>query len=156
MEDRIKNMKAEELQIGDIVNYRFSPSQCVVTGINVVFNGREMITLIDANGETYSVIKDLNDIEPILITQPFLDNNDFVSTHNKEWGVKLISEFDWVMLWCENYWVGVKQIRANLWKIHVQGDTANMDGGVCHIHDLQHAIRACGIKKEIRPGWQKN
>lgn len=96
-----------------------------------------------------SIFVSSESLEPIPITVDFLKFNDFVETTLDKDYTQKVTGYDWVMRWCENYWVAVKQVRANLWKIYIQGDSANLDGGVTSVHDLQNKMKFCGIDKHL-------
>lgn len=141
-------MEVNELMIGDWVMLRNTPAW--ITAINPS-NGyaitKDQISVRISDDTSMGV--DIDKVEPILISADILERNGYtIATLDNGWTAK-ITGYDWVMHWCENYFVALKQHRLNCWKIHVQGDSVNLDGGVSSVHELQHALRLAGIKKEI-------
>ena len=142
-------MKATDVMIGDIVSFNGTPIQIV--SINL-YNGE------DSMGGHYYVVSTqqlvpgnlwTDVLEPIPLTKESLQLNGFKPLKMDAGYTNKVTGFDLILHWCENYWVGMRQLRSNLWKIHIQGDSANMDGGVGYVHELQHALKLCGIEKEI-------
>lgn len=112
----------------------------LTTGNYVLVNGKAVkVESVSEDGIYYNGnFAHLNDVEPVFITEEFLGKNEF-EKYGEHYG----------MIWCENYCVLATKIKYNLWKIHIQGDNANMDGGVTCVHELQNAMKICGIKKKI-------
>lgn len=121
-------MKAEELMIGDYVNYR----------------GRiiKVTSLYDKGGsnevgwtDKESVWVNADNVEPIPLTPEILEKNDFVQ-NTKD------SIFEHI---------GCGIIYG---KYYRRTEGKALDTGDClypikYIHQLQHAMRLCGINKEI-------
>ena len=122
------HMKIGKLTIGDYVSVGgkvVKVASMYSAGIHYQEDGK----MVFASSET---------LEPILITIEFLEKNEF----------KKCGEH-YIMVWCENYSVLATKVKDTLWTIHIQGDSANMDGGVTCVHELQNAMKVCGIEKKI-------
>ena len=129
-------MKAEELMIGDWVmnTHNQKPEH--------VYEIRERMVMLD-----YNDLYDYNEIEPIPITPEILEKNGFA--HCEPQGY--------------NLYVKDKN-GAGLYNILWQGESYNYDleiaaytypfgefnkRNIKYVHQLQHALRLCGIEKEI-------
>lgn len=130
-------MKANELMIGDWVLVKEVPTKVEdvdgMEGIN-----RKWI----AGCEDGGCIRE-EDISPIPITPEILEKNC-----GKETRVGISDKPCWgemgaiwsTMLWkCENsFWLEVSTVVGGFVKKHI-----------LYVHELQHALRLCGIEKEI-------
>lgn len=129
-------MKANELMIGDWVLYNETPQQILeISGID---------------DEVYLETDELvhqSEIQPIPITQEILEKNGFVqSPHFKE--VYRIVNYD------EYLRVGINMKNGrylNIIKTFEDGsEEFNYNTPIPKfVHELQHALRLCGIDKEI-------
>lgn len=146
-------MKSNELMIGDWIRF-FSKYDCgigKVAGIEPIEGS--------ADPTTFSIIKDKkmligvsrNCVEPITITEEILEKNGFVKQSH--------DYFRYFKPHDENYYFGFESISyffdkkiAKVTKEHSQSGLQEKVEFVCtHVHELQHAIRLCGIGKEIEP-----
>lgn len=122
-------MKASELQIGDYVNYR---GQII-----------KVTSLYDKGGsnevgwsDKESVWVNGRCIEPIPLTAEILENNGFT-----RFGTDYILKGEHFGLdnpsipsnYLDNYW-----LRISIKTVHIE-----------YVHQLQHALRLCGITREI-------
>ena len=121
-------MKIGELTLGDFVSTNGKPVK-----VSAMYSAG--IHYQDGDSTTFASSETL---EGILITEDFLEKNDFKK-----------GEHAYVMTWCENYYVAATKIKDNLWTIHFQGDSANIDGGFRYVHELQNALKVCEIGKKI-------
>ena len=144
-------MKAEELMIGDWVK---------------VFDGFKRITQIrnvSNKKEFYSVWCDEwgmyeSDLEPIPLTAEILEKNGF---HKQKWN-DLVTEFVFAtdlnqspqtVIQFTFYSKEIEGVRSllKMWTKskfgHGQNDVHLC--GIYYVHELQHALRLCGIDKEI-------
>lgn len=116
-------MKVKDLMIGDWV---LCPQQ---------FNNWHRVTAIDGldnEVETTSDLYDAEEISPIPLTPEILEKNGFVEQafiQNSIWSISGFSLECHFTTW-EYYW-------------------ANGDVTIGYVHELQHALRLCGIEKEI-------
>lgn len=117
-------MKATELMIGDWVRRRWT---CSDTGREVVKDSQ--VTEIRKNGETlYAWSKNGNigrveNLEPIPLTTEILEKNGFINSVD-------VALFDRETGRIESDFVCAAKLE--------------------YIHELQHALRLCGIEREIK------
>lgn len=132
-------MRPEELCIGNWVRRRWT---CTDTGREVVRDFQ--ITEIRKNGETlYAWGKNGNmgrveQLEPIPLTQEILEKNGFESTSapsERVW--KRNGQEVWLDNEGKKYWANIKN------------GEFYFEGYIEHAHELQHALRLCGIEKTI-------
>jgi hypothetical protein len=137
-------MKATDLMIGDFV--LLGDTAVKILSINL-YNGE------DSMGGKYYVITEpqlahtnswVDMLEPIPLTPEILEKN-----YGKETQVGISDKPCWgemgaiwsTMLWkCENsFWLEVNTIAGGFVKKHIR-----------YVHELQHALRLCGIEKEVK------
>lgn len=121
-------MKAEDLMIGDWVNIQ--GENCYVT----------LATLY-----TLQFTGKPNNIRPIPLTTEILEKNGFTSTedqynHKKHF---LLGKNEYN---CDVYWDGLSIL---LVEADYEPTTYAYVCEVNYVHELQHALKLCGIKKEI-------
>ena len=134
-------MKTNELMIGDWV---LCPQP---------FNNWHRVTAIDGldnEVETTSDLYDAGDISPIRLTPEILEKNgfeklDFSHYHINNRALVLDADGKWEgpLSW---HWV-VTEMSTN-----AKGQPVVLDYYVAtinYVHELQHALRLCGIEKEI-------
>lgn len=135
-------MKGSELMIGDIVAVNNTPLQIAALGT-------AKAGFLNAKGEMFYHYYD--NIEPIQLTKDILNKNFDFHTIPSD-GIHSKDEF-WLLVekpkrvWLQQYATSV----------FVQIDTKDEYGCECrllqikvlHVHELQHALRLCGIDKEI-------
>ena len=124
-------MNANEFMIGDWVQYRDEFNE--VTGpyeIDLISNDE-----IAFKGEWFARVFN-NNIEPIPITAEILEKNGFVHYEEDE---ESFHDKDCVF------------IKQNLGEYGVCLDKIRTASGTFHyVHELQHALRLCGVEKEIK------
>ena len=142
-------MKANELQIGDYVNYRGQIIKVTSLydkgGSNEVGWGIKEETWVNA----------IN-VEPIPLTPEILEKNGFEKTQiHGEKQDDIFLCFDGEII------IEVGIYDPNFIFIHYRYETPDginsgelssivkVDGGKFYLHELQHALRLCGIEKEI-------
>ena len=80
------------------------------------------------------------DIEPIPLTSEILEKNGFSPNGEECWSCKagwlIPSEYD-------------KEGVVKSWDTSIIGEKNGFDGIIFYVHQLQHALRICGIEKEI-------
>lgn len=136
-------MKPEELQIGDWIQTDNTPFK--VVGFDT------------SNGEVQSddwIIK-LECCNPIPLTPEILEKNGFVDasgkklkyeyeSFNKDVQLNYLTKYSVFSIYIknekDNYLWGL--IRPNEWYKAFEGE-------IKYVHDLQHALKICGISKEI-------
>lgn len=147
-------MKTGELMIGDWVYSSFSSHPCKITHIGLF--GDEYIEV----GVTCVLgLKDIASLTPIPLTQEILEKNDFFLgyTSNEEDAISQIG------VECQEGYVyeegcgSVKVIFPNesdggVIELSDQNFDRNMEFyfvKTMYVHELQHALKLCGIDKEI-------
>jgi len=129
-------MKANELMVGDWVYSAFTEHPCKVEGIEWIESGYAFVKVSGVDG--YKCIESLS---PIPLTQEILEKNRFVNVENTQTSTIMYS------------------FRDSLFRIevydfnHITIDSYYTDSScdifISSIHELQHALRLCGIEKEI-------
>lgn len=132
-------MKANDLMIGDWVEFRphnEKPFYAQVEALN--------------NDETYNKDGYFADklVQPIPLTPEILEKNGFVNNDG---------DFRFFKADEESYYFGFESVHyyfethfCNVTKEFSQGGMQNQSKGIfTYVHQLQHALRLCGIDKEI-------
>lgn len=127
-------MKANELMIGDWV-FVHEP-ECKGHQVDLIDLANEQV---GCDGEIYG----FDDIRPIPLTPEILEKNGFVQNPRSKSRRSHQICTDSVYI---SWWRGRLNI---LFKPFIGHSTnhVNVDGK--YVHELQHALRLCGIKKEI-------
>lgn len=121
-------MKANELMIGDWVMCGNTPYQIAEISIGGT-------VCVDYENELFT---SLDDIEPISLTAEILEKNGFESTpapSERVW--RRNSQEVWLDNEGKNYWANLKN------------GEFYFEGYIEYVHELQHALRLCGIENEI-------
>ena len=90
----------------------------------------------------YVDIKVGKGLEPIPLTPEILEKNGFEKDDGGEecWG-------------CDAGWVIPGEYdecgKEKSWQVEILGEPNSFTGTIHFVHDLQHALRLCGIEKEI-------
>ena len=124
-------MKANEIQIGDLViphlfDSKLEPSKIVGIHYNS-YKGKDYVDWVDC--DVWDELS-MNDIEPIHLTEEILEKN-----FAKE------PQIAWCVGWNKKDDIHVEINRENL--------NASFYGVIDFVHQLQHALRLCGIEKTI-------
>lgn len=119
-------MKITELTIGDWVLDGTTKAQA---------------TGIACDGEietTFNEHSNIELIEPISITSEILENNGFEREDNDTYVWRHESGLEKI-IWFDGGYITVVSVRCD----------RNYEGYCCDVHELQHALKICGINKEI-------
>lgn len=117
-------MKANDLMIGDWVMNTYNQKPERVCEI------RERMVMLD-----YNDLYDYDEIEPILLTPEILEKNGF-----EDWD-------GWSIYSPENTGIEIAWLGTIL---KIGGECGNLElPAIEYVHQLQHALRLCGIGKEI-------
>jgi hypothetical protein len=133
-------MKADELMIGDWVYNTHNKKAERVVEI------REDGVMLD-----YNDIYPYDEIEPIPLTAEILEKNGFI---NEEIRV-LTTPFLRQRAWCKVQVFEFKPFyrakqEINRYRLMIGGkDSSGIDIHINYVHELQHALRLCGIDKKI-------
>ena len=136
-------MKPEELMIGDWVSYKGEPYQIRQLGIfGENRDGEDYPAVCVGKPKGIGLIIERNKIEPIPLTDEILVKNGFVKQAYDGW---LISENYGrrFISYRTDYFDGLLDIR------YAEEPFCKLSIKIKHVHELQHALRLCGIDKEI-------
>ena len=119
-------MEANEIQIGDWVYSTFSKLPCKVTYLKLHESGYASVETTNVVG-----VKDIASLSPIPLTPEILEKNGFVVEsmvcHGKPLQYCELVDGLWIDISEKNYF----------------------EGKLEYVHQLQNALRLCGIEKEI-------
>lgn len=136
-------MKANELMIGDWVHYWILNINAKVN--DVMSTGRLGIRFIDPKGKEgyiHGVICET--VKPIPLAAEILEKNGFVEFMPNNWQIVI-----------DNIMIELRAPEPNMaiWLDWVEHDTGTYASYMFprpnYVHELQHALRLCGIEKEI-------
>ena len=92
---------------------------------------------------------DVEEISPIPLTKEILEKNGFVKMDG--------DHYRYFLAYDDNYYAGFESVNyytdacfCNVTKECSDGTQAQSKGVYKHVHELQHALRLCGIEKEIK------
>ncbi len=144
-------MKATELMIGDwvlISVWDCKPFPSKVTSINYnSYQGKDFVDWIDTEDE-----EDIGmyAVQPIPLTPEILEKNGFEKKEDDE-GQELYSLLlgEWAITYMSIYGCPYLTIEDVL-DYDRAHSVLNLKDSVYHVHELQHALKLCGIEKEIK------
>lgn len=142
-------MKANELMIGDWVQNPLGWKAQVqsIRYVNTIKDEWEWLVKIGINNETFQGNLSLNEIGAIPLTPEILEKNGFkdVSTHTlKGAETYQLSIGDYKLTYKLGDYFTVDSFDDKWWRL--------FETRFCYkwaVHQLQHALRLCGIEKEI-------
>ena len=121
-------MKANELMIGDLVQYGdIHPIKTRVLGISSVDNGKHWHIQAEPENTNSMRIVAMHAVEPIPLTTEILEKNFPTIEDGVTWS---------------------ETADSGLFNIRVEYDKY-VEGIFKYVHELQHALRLCGIEKTI-------
>ncbi len=148
------DMKANELMIGDWVNFLIdiTGGETEYDSQTIEYQPMQIVSIsawINNDGDVESregVICDIEQLTPIPLTSEILERNEFkfcCTDVFEEWR----SEDKRITIHDEEY-----PNSFNKWSIHVDTEDMRTMGyfEITYVHELQHALRLCGINKEIK------
>ena len=127
-------MKPEELMIGDWVLYKDEPI--------IVFEIDEYYNRINTEPDGYNAIRciEVSDIKPIPLTEEILEKN-FERDEERFVDCNEFREIE------------ITEYNDGMWQVVIDeiemSDLPTWKMYVCDVHQLQHALRLCGINKEL-------
>lgn len=137
-------MKANELQIGDYVNYR---GQIIkVTSIYDKGNSNEI-----GWSDKESVWVNGRCIEPIPLTAEILEKNGFILNSDYDVWETFVDEIKIIVGIYHPDFINIEYEQHTPDGVN-KGEISSIckvDGSNIYVHELQHALRLCGIEKEI-------
>ncbi len=110
----------------------------------------EYLFKIGISKDTFQNNLSESDLSPIPLTPEVLEKNgfkmsDFFHVENKhQWSWWENAQTS-IMLWCCN----LDDDPKDGWMVRIEGKSITLCMRVSFLHDLQHAMRICGIEKEI-------
>lgn len=123
-------LREKEIMIGDWVYSTFAEHPCKVEGIEWTESGYAYVKISGVDG--YKCIESLS---PIPLTTDILEKNGFVESHiNECFSLRYTLIYDGIGF-------SLKYVRS------VFQWLGPLD--FKYVHELQHALKLCGIKKEI-------
>lgn len=126
-------MKTQQLMLGDWVSHNGTPKT-----VDVIW-GKE-VSLDDPTkvwGSIYTDKFNEDEIEPIPLTPEILEKNGFsLQSDNTE-----LFKLDTYWLGCELGTFRIHNLNKDWWQFGL--------AKIRYVHELQHAMRLCGIEKEI-------
>ena len=126
-------MKPNEIQIGDWVYSTFSKLPCKVTYLKLHESGYASVETTNVVG-----VKDIASLVPIPITPEILEKNGFI--HYTVTDFYMWKEESSEPIHLDNY-------NENGWRLRINCD--NIPCECKYVHQLQHALKLCGIEKTI-------
>jgi hypothetical protein len=139
-------MKAEELMIGDWVNFHLEIFLTDYEGIETVhdevleigkvsaLNSIGNVWVIDSEGEEHQITND--EIEPIPLTTEILDKNGF--KEHRDYGYFIGQSNSGYYIYFDNN------------HLSIQAGYDVIEFACCeYVHELQHVLNLCKIEKEI-------
>lgn len=152
-------MKANELMIGDWVWYDNQPYQIRRLGIfGENRDGESFPAVCVGKPIGIGLIVEINEVEPISLTPEILKKNGFEcrddlvkSFGDPETFIWENDECDLAMVeWLDSYNDGESRW-GEYWLMDINGVNGKISirNNILYVHELQHALRLCGIEKEI-------
>lgn len=133
-------MEANELMIGDWVWYNNQPHQIRQLGIfGENRDGDDYPAVCVGKPNGIGLILERNEIEPIPLTPEILEKNGFVL--DDEWYIYTGKGI--------NIEVAFRDDNKFVYDLSILTGSGSMDIHANYIYELQHALRLCGIEKEI-------
>lgn len=127
-------MEATELMIGDWVLHDGEPYKIRQLGIyGTTRDGDDYPAVCVGKPKGIGLIAEISEITPIPLTAEILEKNGF-----EECRIKEIEYFGWRLN--EDFSLELNAVDTLTW---------NDDVAIHYVHQLQHALRLCGIDKEI-------
>lgn len=132
-------MKANELMVGDVVTFKDCQNDKEVITIKIwqINEDGDAIVSIDKEESLDAIVID-DEIVGIPLTPEILEKNDWkLYSHENTPIYGMIKGFEIVLAWMDCYW-----------QLCVDG-TLYRKIRIRYVHELRHALKLCGIKKEI-------
>lgn len=128
-------MKANELMIGDYVIRKNVPNEILIV---VAIDSIRGIVYLDLDG--LGITEKIENIEPIPLTTEILEKIDFWYEHNVGY---VTEEYEYEIIYSTwNHELQILKNREQILKLKYFDEMS--------VHELQHALRLCGIEKTIK------
>ena len=130
-----RDMKIEELSVGDWVMNLYANKPSRVTALRAMFQDTYEIIAV-SDGTQYMLIEDkeLHNYEPIPLTPEILDKNGISKTYESD---------EYAVYKGEGF--NVTEYYTELWEFERHRNRLM----IRNVHQLQHALRLAGVEKEI-------
>lgn len=141
-------MEAKELMIGDWVLVNSLPAQV----FEIAYNrneGEMTVGILDPQGEIYSCFEGYDHVEPIPLTEEILEKNEFENCvvysnihfyKSNDNRIEVVSDDEELLNSLNKWYIRItKKYHGNVM----------MFCEITYVHELQHALRLCGIEKKI-------
>lgn len=139
-------MRAEELSLGDWVYSSFCEQPCRVTHIALSEHEYCSVGVSNVLG-----LKDIASLIPIPLTSEILEKNGFIEIEEDIYKCCVGEVYIEIGIYKPMFiYIGARVITPE--EVYDTGisSTAKANGGDFFVHDLQHALRLCGIDKKIK------
>ncbi len=142
-------LSPDELMLGDWVNFLIDieGGDTEYDPVNEIYQPMQIVSITawgNNDGEVESlagVINDIDQVKPIPLTPEILEKNGFIKQAFDGW--KLRTE-NYSIMWRTDY--GEPNLIIDSWS----ADYGKFNKfGISFVHELQHALRLCGIEKQI-------
>lgn len=136
------DMKANELMIGNWVYSSFSELPCKITYLKLHESGYGSVVTTNVDG-----VKDIESLSPVPLTSDILEKNGHKIIGYSVWDLDCGAEVQWVPETLNSI-----NPRMQYRLVPRQKEFGVQDTLICHIkyvHQLQNALRLCGIEKTI-------
>lgn len=140
----MSKLHAKDLMVGDWIMVDNCPKK--VTSIMITDNGVEQIYTF---GKTCQVGTLLFSIQPIPLTTEILEKNGCVYDYDHE---ECVADYTYVTI--KGYQYHEENVLIDYCNGHIRliNDITNtvVDIDINYVHELQHALKLCGIEKEVQ------
>ena len=127
-------MKISELMVDDIVAY-LDDDELVPVVVRKIDGQCNIVCVRQSDGHIFNTMIDF--LQPISLTPEILEHNGFEKDHEL---YQIIEEGEYNLL----YWVKDSYLEAQNLK-----NESGADLHCHHVHQLQHTLKVCSIRKEI-------
>ena len=145
-----ETLRASDLMVGDYVKWEYVSYPAVVFNngykkVDAIY-GDESVDLIDE--DTHYEHVPMDEIKSVELTAEILEKNGFVKMDG--------DHYRYFLAYDDNYYAGFESVNyytdacfCNVTKECSDGTQEQSKGVYKYVHQLQHALRLCGIKQEI-------
>lgn len=139
-------MIIEELSVGDWVYSSFCEQPCNVTHIAKTEHEYGIVGVTNVVG-----LKDVASLTPIPLTKEILEKNGFIEIEEDIYKCCVGEVYIEIGIYKPMFiYIGARVITPEEVYDTDISSTTKANGGDFFVHDLQHALRLCGIDKKIK------
>lgn len=142
-------LQTKDLMIGDWLQFASENKKCTVVGVKCDVRYLEeeaIITVMDDSGHWFD--KELECLQPIPLTPEILEKNGFrkypypnIEKHH-QW---ILCVGSTIKLWCCRLYDDAD----DGWMIDIDAYCHSCRIKIKYLHEMQHALKLCGIEKQI-------